>query len=180
MEKTVSSSKAGMTYGVYLGLISIVFTLIAYVAGIVGENYTSWISLVISIAFVSWALINFRDKQNGGFLTYKQGVGLGFMTFLIGGILSSVFTYILFAIIDPGLVEQIVQKSLEEALQKSPEIEANIDMVEKWTRMFVNPAAMAIMGVVMSAIGGIIISLILAAIFKKEQSIFEGSQFEEA
>ncbi|MCG8582350.1 MAG: DUF4199 domain-containing protein, partial [Bacteroidales bacterium] len=166
--------------GVYLGLISIVFPFSPYVAGLVGENYVSWISLVISIAFVSWAMMNFRDKQNGGILTYKQGVGLGFITFLVGGIISSIFTYILFAFIDPGLIEELVQKSLEEAMRKSPEIEGNMDMVEKWTRMFVNPTAMAIMGVVMSAIGGIIISLILAAIFKKEPSVFDGSQFEEA
>jgi len=179
MEKTVSSSKAGMTYGVYLGLISIVFTLIIYVLGIVGESYVSWISLAISIAFVCWVMINFRDKQNDGFMSYKQGVGLGFMTFLIGGIVSSIFTFILFKFIDPALVEQIVQKSLEEAIRKTPEVEANLDVVEKWTRMFVNPVAMAIMGVVSSAIGGIIISLILAAIFKKERPMFEEAEATE-
>ncbi|WP_430813556.1 DUF4199 domain-containing protein [Carboxylicivirga sp. RSCT41] len=180
MEKTVSASKAGVTFGVYLGLISIVFSLITYVAGIVGESYVSWISFLISIAFLCWAMMNFRDKQNGGVLEYKQGVGLGFVTFLVGGIISAIFTFILFKFIDPGLVEQLVQKSLEEAVRKSPEIEGNLEMVEKWTRMLINPTAMAIMGVVASAIGGIIISLILAAIFKKEPSIFDGSQFEEA
>lgn len=178
MEKTVSSSKAGMTYGVYLGLISVVLTLIVYILGLVGESYVTWVSLAISIAFVSWVMINFRDKQNGGFMAYKQGVGVGFMTFLIGGIISSIFTFVLFKFIDPGLVEQIVQKSLDEAIQKNPEIEGNMEMVEKWTRMFVNPPAMAIMGVVSSAIGGIIISLILAAIFKKEKPLFE-AQAEE-
>ncbi len=178
MDKSVSSSKAGMTYGVYLGLISVVFTLIIYFAGLVGESYVSWISLAISIVFVSWVMINFRDKQNGGYLAYKQGVGLGFVTFLIGGIVSSLFTFVLFKFVDPGLVEQIVEKSLDEAIQKNPEIEGNMEMVEKMTRMFVNPTAMALMGVLMSAIGGIIISLILAAIFKKEKPLFE-EQAEE-
>jgi hypothetical protein len=179
MEKNVSSSKAGMTYGVYLGLISIVFTLITYLAGVLIEDYVSWISFVISLAFVIWAMINFRDKQNGGFLSFKEGVGLGFMTFLIGGIVSSIFTFVLFKFIEPGLIEQIVQRSIEEALQKSPEVEGNLDMVEKWTRMFVNPAVMAIMGVVMAAIGGIIISLILAAILKKERPMFEDTGVTE-
>ncbi len=178
MEKSVSGSKAGMTYGVYLGLISVVFSLIIYLVGIVGEDYTSWISFAISIAFVCWVMINFRDKQNGGYMEYKQGVGLGFITFLVGGIISSIFTFILFKFIDPALIEHLIEKSLEEALRKNPEVEGNIEMVEKWIRMFVNPIVMAIMGVVMSAIGGIIISLILAAIFKKEKPIFE-AQAEE-
>lgn len=173
MEKRVSSSIAGMTYGLYLGVISVVFTLIAYFAGMVGEDFVGWISFAISIAFVCWAMINFRDKQNGGYLAYGQGVGLGFMTFFIAGIISATFSYVLYQFIDPGLVEQLVQKSLEEAVQKNPQIESNLEMAEKSIRWFVNPPVLAIMLVVLSAIGGIIISLILAAIFKKEKSIFE-------
>ncbi|MCU4177565.1 DUF4199 domain-containing protein [Carboxylicivirga sp. N1Y90] len=180
MEKTVSSSKAGMTYGLYLGVISIVFTLVIYLAGMVGESFVTWISLAISIGFVSWAMINFRDKQNDGFLPYKQGVGLGFMTCFIGGVISAIFTYILFQFIDPGLVEQLVQKGLEEAIQKNPEVEGNIEMVESMTRKFMNPPVMAIMGVFSSAIFGIIISLILAAIFKKDKPMFEEETQEAA
>ncbi len=74
----------------------------------------------------------------------------------------------------------MVQKSLEEAIQKNPEIEGNIEMAEKSIRWFVNPPVMAIMGVLSSAIFGIIISLILAAIFKKDKPMFEEETQEAA
>ena len=109
-------------------------------------------------------------------MSYGTGVGLGFMTALVGGILGSIFAYVLFAIIDPSLPEQLLGKALEEAIAKNPEVEQNLDMVEGMMRKMMSPTVIAIMGVVSSAIGGIIISLILAAIFKKDKPMFEEAQ----
>lgn len=179
MEQTNASwSKTAMTYGIYLGLISILYSVILYVTGQTGNQTLGYVGYIFIIGIVIWALITYRDKINGGYMSYGTGVGIGFMTALIGGILGSIFAYVLFAIIDPSLPEQLLGKALEEAIAKNPEIEQNLDMVEGMMRKMMSPTAIAIMGVVSSAIGGIIISLILAAIFKKDKPMFEEAQAE--
>lgn len=179
MEKqTPSIGKSALTYGLYLGLASIVFTLILYLTEMLGNSALGWISFIISIAILSWAMINFRDKQNGGVLRYGQGVGLGTLSMFFGGILSSIFTFVLYNYIDPGIIDQLVNQALEEAMAKGTP-EAQMEMVEKWTRMFMNPTAMLIMGIIGSPIIGAIISLILAAIFKKEPPVFEAAEATE-
>jgi len=173
-----SVGKSAMTYGLYLGLASIVYALILYLSGMILNKAAGWFSLVISIAILSWALINFRDKLNGGYLRYGQGVGLGTLTMIYAGVLSGIFTFVLYKYIDPSLTEQVVNQAMEEALAKGTP-EAQLEMAEKWTRIFVSPVAMFIWSIMGSAFIGAIISLILAAIFKKEPSIFEGGEFAE-
>ncbi|WP_430810282.1 MULTISPECIES: DUF4199 domain-containing protein [unclassified Carboxylicivirga] len=171
--------KNAMTYGLYLGVVSIVFTLIIYLAGLLGNKAIGWLSVAISIGVLAWAMINFRDKQNGGYLRYGQGVGLGTLTMFFGGVISGVFTFILYKFIDPGIVEQLVAQAMEEAMaQGTPD--AQLEMAEKMIRMFTSPNAILIMSIVGSPFMGAIISLILAAIFKKEPQMFDGSQIEEA
>ncbi|MCU4154520.1 DUF4199 domain-containing protein [Carboxylicivirga sp. A043] len=177
--QTPSIGKSALTYGLYLGLALIVYSLIIYLIGLTGNQGASWLSYVIIIGMLAYAMMNYRDKVNGGFLKYGQGVGLGTLTAIYGGVLSSVFTFILMKYIDPALIDQIVNKALEDAMAKGTP-EEQLEMVEKMVRMFTSPMAILLMGILGSGIMGAIISLILAAIFKKEPPMFDGSQFEEA
>jgi len=173
-----SISKSAVTYGLYMGLALIVYSLIIYLAGLTGNTTVSYLTYLIYIGMLCYAMINYRDKVNGGVLAYGQGVGLGTLTMVIGGVLSSIFTFILMKYIDPSLVDQIVNKAMEDAMAKGTP-EAQMEMAEKWIRMFTSPTAILLMGVFGSGIVGAIISLILAAIFKKEPSIFEGTEVVE-
>ncbi|MCU4166280.1 DUF4199 domain-containing protein [Carboxylicivirga caseinilyticus] len=179
MEKTNAPwSKTALTYGIYLGVISILYSVIIYVAGMIGNKPLSYVSYLITIGILIWAMLTYRDKVNGGYMSYGTGVGLGFMTALIGGILGSIFSYILMTVIDPSIPDQLFNMAIEEAIAKNPEVEQNLDMVEGMMRKMMSPTALALFGVVGSAIGGVIISLILAAIFKKDKPMFEEAQAE--
>jgi len=170
--------KNALTYGLYMGLALIVYSLIIYFAGLTGNTAVGYLTYLIYIGVLCYAMINYRDKVNGGVLKYGQGVGLGTFTMIIGGFMSSVFSFILMTYIDPGLVDQIINIAMEEAMAKGLP-EAQIEMTEKMVRMFTNPIAMLVVGILGSGIIGAIISLILAAIFKKEPSIFEGAETVE-
>ncbi|MBS2213434.1 DUF4199 domain-containing protein [Carboxylicivirga mesophila] len=176
--QTPSVGKSAMTYGLYMGLALVVYSLIIYLVGLTGNKAAGWVSYIIIIAMLAFAMMNFRDKVNGGYLRYGQGVGLGILTALYGGILSSIFTFILVKYIDPGVIEQIVNQAMEEAMAGGANEEA-LAMAEKMVRMFTSPIAMLLMGIVGSAFIGAIISLILAAIFKKEPPVFEPTEAAE-
>lgn len=176
--KKAPYSKTALTYGVYLGVISIIYSVILYVAGMLGNKPLGYVSYLIVIGVLIWAMLNYRDKVNDGYMSYGTGVGLGFLTALIGGVIGAVFTYVLMAFIDPSLPETLLNAALEEAVQKSPEIEGNLEMVEGMMRKMMSPGVLAISGIIGSAIGGVIISLILAAIFKKDKPMFEAEAQE--
>lgn len=177
--KKLSLTKSAMTYGLYLGLALIIFSLITYVTGLIGNKAVSFLSYVIYIGMIAFAMVNFRGKENGGILKYGQGVGLGTLTSVVGGVLSSIFMFILFKYIDPSLIEHVVNQAMEEALQKGAP-EEHLAEAEKWIRIFTSPTAMLVIGIIGSAFFGLIISLILAAIFKKEPSVFDNIEAEEA
>ncbi|TRX65985.1 DUF4199 domain-containing protein [Carboxylicivirga sp. M1479] len=173
-----SIGKSALNYGLFLGLALVVYSLIIYLAGLTGNQAASWLSYIIFIGIMSYAMINYRDKVNGGVLRYSQGLGLGILTAVVGGVISTVFTFILMKYIDPALIDQIVNKALEDAMAKGTP-EEQMEMVEKMVRMFTSPTALLLMGVFGSALMGTIISLILAAIFKKEPAMFDRSEIME-
>ncbi len=179
MEKqNPSIFKSAMTYGLYMGLILIVYALVLYFAGLTGNTAAGYFTYLVYIGMLCYTMINFRDKENGGALAYGQGVGLGTFTMVVGGVLSSIFSFILMKYIDPGLMDQLVNKALEDAMAKGTP-EEQLEMVEKMVRMFTNPTAVLLLGIFGSGFIGAIISLILAAIFKKEPSIFDSTEVVE-
>jgi len=179
MEKeNPSIFKSAMNYGLYMGLLLIVYSLVIYFAGLTGNTAANYLTYIIYIGMLCYTMLNFRDKVNGGVMTYGQGVGLGTFTMVIGGLLSGVFGFILLKYIDPSLVEKIVNITLEEAMASGLP-DAQIEMTEKITRMAASPIATLLVSVLGGGINGAIISLILAAIFKKEPSIFDGTEVVE-
>ncbi len=176
--QNASVGKSALTYGLYLGLALVVYSLILYLAGLTGNKAAGWVTYLIMIGMLAFTMINYREKVNGGFLKYGQGVGLGVLTAVYGGVLSAIFSFILIKFIDPGIVEQIVNQAMEEAMASGANEQA-LEMAEKMVRMFTSPTAILLMGVVGSAFMGAIFSLILAAIFKKEPPMFDGAEITE-
>src|SRR5690554_5707682 len=103
MEQTsVSVWKSSLTYGLYLGLAMIITSVAFYATGNTFAKSVSWVSYALMIAGIIIAQLQYR-KQLGGYMTYVQALGVGVLTILFASVVSSFFTYLLFAVIDPSL-----------------------------------------------------------------------------
>lgn len=78
MENQKSVIKPSLTYGLYLGVVLILFSLIMFLLDIDRESKLMWVSYLIMAGGLFWAMISFRDKINGGFITYGKAFGAGF------------------------------------------------------------------------------------------------------
>ncbi len=175
MEKQKSSLfHHSMMYGLYLGLALVVYSLLLYLASLnLNTALNSMIYLIIAVGlFVS--LKHYRDNINGGVMTFGEGMKLGILISLFAGFLSGVFSYVLH-LLDPTLIDQIIQFQQEAMLEKGVP-EDQVAQMEEMMRKMSNPLIMVISSLFSMALIGSILSLVVSAILKKKP----GNHFEAA
>ncbi len=168
-----SKMKSALNFGAKLGLVLMIISLVIYVFELYEANrWLSWVSMAIMAAALFMGIKNYRDKENGGFISYGSAVGYGVLVSLFAGIITSFVTYIYLGYIDDGFIQYELMRSEDEMYNQGMP-EEQIEMAMSWTKKFVAPGALAVFGVIGNTLIGFIISLIAAAFLKKEAENFE-------
>lgn len=176
MEEKSTFWKSAMVYGLYLALVLTLFSVITYVAGLILNPKIGYVSIALVIIGIVIAQINYRNRELNGVITYGQALGFGVAIMLFAGIISALYTLVLYTFIDPGLIDQMKAAQEDAMLQKGltpDQIDAAMSMASK----MMSPAWMSIMGLVMSVFSGTIISLITSIFIKKQPNL---DAFDEA
>jgi hypothetical protein len=158
-------------YGLITGLALIIFNLILFFTNNYGNMFLSLLGLLITIVGIVMAHNHFK-KLNAGYMTYGQGLGLGVLLAGVSGVLTGLFLFIYMQYIDPSVLDQLRETQMgmmsnfnipEDQMDKIME-----DVEKKNTpgRHFINQ----ILG---SLVLGLILSLIIAAITKRNRPEFE-------
>ncbi len=175
MEEKSTFWKSAMTYGLYLGIVAILYSVILYIANQNLNPALTWINFVILTVGLYLSQLAYRNRQLNGYISYSTALGFGVAVMLCSGIIQSVYTVILYKL-DPSLLDQMRMMQEETMLKQGlPEesIEAATEMINK----FQNPMLLAISGLFSFAFLGFIISLITSIFVKKKN---DGSAFEDA
>ena len=162
--------KTAYIYGLYIGIASIIFSAILYVAGQSFNQTLAYLSSIIVIVGVIWSQINYRKLQDG-VLTYGQGVGVAVLAMLFAGILSAIYTILLYKVIDPALYDQyllFVEETTTNKLMERGLSDQQIAQTLELTKRFQNPIILAIGALVNSVIVGLIVGLITSIFVKKK------------
>lgn len=146
--------------------VSVVLTFIYQFMKIDPTSPVKYIGYVFFITFLFLGQKELRDRS-GGYLTFGQAFVEGLLFSVFYGILTAIFTYIYFTIISPEtwtLAMDAAQKQLEaKGTLSSEQIEASMSITRKYG------VIIAIVGILIGTpIMGAIVSLIGAAIFKKD------------
>jgi len=173
MEKKNSSiGKEALKYGAIIAAVLILLSLVAYLSNLSGNSALGWLENVIIIGGLVWAMKNFRDKHLGGYMEFGQGVSLGTLASLFGGSLTSLYSFIFLKYIDPSALEELKEVSIERVMQGGYS-DTELEMMDSIFQFVYTPGLMLIGGILSAILGGVIISLILAAIIKKPKPLFE-------
>lgn len=167
MEEKVNPWSANLTNGLILGLIGIVYSLVIYFLDLSLNKTQGWIFYLVEIVVLFFLVKSYRDNYMHGMITYGQALGAGVIICLYYAIIMAVFSYILFAIIDKGLIDKMLAISEEAGLKKGYSQE-QIDMGMKFSHKIMTPPVLAVMGLFSSMFMGTIFSLIIAAFVRKE------------
>src|SRR5688572_84710 len=107
--------KHAIRFGAIISGIGILLTLLIYVI-----DYTfmvDWkfaiLMFAVSIGMVIYAGINYRN-QTGGYLSYGKAFQHGYITFLAAGIISTLFSILLYTVIDPDLAQNMSDAAIEK------------------------------------------------------------------
>lgn len=169
--------KNGIKFGVISGLFSVFYVLILYII-----DYklfiNIWLGIAILLGFLAIGIFQLSElrKNLGGFMTFKEGFSGYFVAALIGILISTTFSIVLFNVIDTetrDLIHDALITFQVENLQKwnvpSSEIKKVVEGMKE------NPQFSTtglLYGILKSLLGSIIFGLILAAIFKKNKPVF--------
>jgi Protein of unknown function (DUF4199) len=167
MEEEVSVWKSNLTNGLILGLIGIVYTLVLYFLDMSTNKSLGYVFFLIQIVVLFFLVKSYRDNYMHGMITYGQALGAGVIICLIYAVIMAVFSYILYAFIDTGLIDKLIAIS-EEAGLKRGLTQEQIDMSMKVTRKLMTPVFISIMAIISNMFFGTIFSLIIAIFVKKE------------
>ncbi len=167
-EEQVTPMQTALKWGVYTGIALIIFDLVLYVLGMKsadGSNPVQYLGFLFFIGFVVMAIKS--HVQSNGYMSYGQGLGAGLLTSLIAGALIGVYVYLFATVIAPEFMDGAMDgiKDQWEAQGMSDE---QIEQAEGFAGMFMSPGVMAISSIFSYGFIGLIISLIAAAVFKRD------------
>ena len=170
MENQTTTTRTALKWGVIIGIISILYSTAIMVSGQIGNQALGYPVYLIIAVGIYLAMSEFK-KENQGFMSYGQGLGLGTLMSAISGLISSFFSMAYMKFIDPTISDQIMKKAMEE-MEKKGIPDDQIDQAMEISKMFMNPGAMFVLGLLGAVLIGFIFSLIIAAIVKKDKSVF--------
>lgn len=168
MNNQASTARVALKWGVILGVALIIYSLILYLTDNVGNNKLGWISFIISIGGLVLAMRDYR-MLNGGFMSYGEGLSIGTLTSGVSGLLSSLFSVFYTTVIDTGVMERMVDRTRDQ-LEESGLSDDQIDQQIKFVEMFQSPGLTFAFGVIGAVIFGFLLSLIIAAIMRRNKA----------
>ncbi len=167
MEPKVNAWKSNLNNGLILGLAGIVYSLILYFLDQSLNKTGGYIFIIIQIGLLFFLLKSYRDNLMHGQITYGQSFGAGLIICIYYAIIMAIFSYILYTVIDPGLVAKQLAMA-EEGMVKKGLPQSAIDTGMAFTAKIMKPSIMVISGIFGNIIWGAILSLVISIFIKKE------------
>lgn len=161
-------------YGLY-GLISgfLLFGL-PFILGMGVDNdygeLIGYTAMVLSLLFVYFGIKYYRDKVNGGKVSFLKAITIGMLIALFSALGVAIFDYIYTTQINPDFATEYLEYSInkmEETLS-SAEVEAKSAELTQQMKDYGSPVFMAIMMFTSVIILGFIISLISGLILQRK------------
>ncbi|MCE5346116.1 MAG: DUF4199 domain-containing protein [Bacteroidales bacterium] len=176
MDQTkVNVWKANLVNGLILGLAGIVYTLVVYFLDLSLNKVQGYVFIILEAVILFLLLKSYRDNYMNRYITYGQSVGAGIVICLYYSIIMALFTYILYTVIDPGLVAKQLAAS-EEMLMSKGMPQASVDAAMKVQSKIMKPSFMAPLSILGNMMWGVVISLVISIFVRKEGNpLIDGS-----
>lgn len=182
MEGSIENlNKAAATNGAILGAISFVITILIYymAPALLGSMMFGFGIMAVSLVLYIFFTIDLR-KKIGGFWSFKEALRGIFLMAFISGVISLLANYVFYNFIEPGAYDKIsgfvvdgLTTTFENQGMSQEAIDSTIEKMRESLRSQYSPT----IGDLLKSLGFAIIiqfvmSLIFAAIFKKEHPVF--------
>ncbi len=167
----MNTKKFAMNYGAVLGLCLVAIAVVMWSFGV--DKSDSIIPSILNnglvIGGITYAIGQFRDTENSGFISYGESLKLGTSVAFFSSIILAFYTFIFVSYIEPNALTEILQQAEQGILESNPEIsDAELDLALKMTAKFTQPHWMLILGMLSGTFMGFLYSLVISIFTKKE------------
>lgn len=171
-QASTSPFQVAAKYGVFTGVGLIVFSAALYLLGFNGENKLTYLNYVFLAIGIYLGTKEYRDKVRSGFINYGQALGAGALISLFAGLLLAAYMYVFLKFLGTEVIDEMLKASEDELIRQGMS-DSEIDQAMKYTSMIMVPGFISAMVVIMHTLIGFVISLIVAAVLKRESNSFE-------
>ena len=174
MEEKVKAPfwKPALIYGVILGLVSVFISLVFYFIGMATVSWTNWVNMLVGLVLLVYLMIQYRNVHLGGYASFGQIFVMVLVSAgIVATIISAIYTYVLFTVIDPGLVDQVRIVAEEKVMSNSRIPESMYDDILERMEKRMNVGYMIKIALIFGPLVNAFIGLIVAAFIKKEKDI---------
>ena len=171
MEETAKTPflKPALIYGAIVGFVGILLSVILYFLNLTTESWVQWVSLVVTLAVMVYCLVAYRKEYLGGYASFGQIYLMALVIGIISTILGALFAYLLYAVIDPELIDKVRLMAEERIMSNSRIPEGTqADILERMEGRF-TPARIVRSSLIWGTVVYAILGLILAAFIKKSK-----------
>jgi len=178
MENKTSTKKPGLEYGLYFGLAVIASFVIIYALNIdpisnpIAGTISSLFSyIVFPVTFIVLAINTFK-KNNNGFISLGEAIKTGVTVAFIGAVIFGIFS-VIFNMLFPEYMDEILNQTRRLMMKQNPSMTSEqLETAISMTKKFSSPVFSVPISIVMFSFIGLIYSLIIRAIVKKDKSVF--------
>lgn len=175
MKKTV------LRYGLYATILLVVLGMIDYfvlakLAGFAVQEVAGYLTMILSMIFVFMGIRHYRDKENGGRLSFGQGLKVGILIILIPSICFGLFDILYTEVINPGWMQEYYAKYMEQirAHTAPDQLAAALEKANKEREMFSNPFMQFLLMSLTVFIIGFIVTIISALALRRKKELSAG------
>ncbi len=167
----MDSKKFAMNYGAVLGLCLVAIAVIMWSVGADDKEsiIPALLNNIITIGFIAYAIIQYRDINNNGFISYSASLKLGTTVAFFSSIILAFYQFIYVSYLDPSALSEVMKITEQAMLESNPEVsDEELDMALEMTSRFMQPHWMMIMGMLGGTFMGFLFSLIISLFVKKD------------
>lgn len=174
-------NKAAVTNGVIIGILSVVIGIVTYYVApsMMGSAYYGIGLMLVSLILYILFTIDLR-KKIGGYWSFRQALRGIFLMAFTAGLLGMIINFLFYKFIEPGAYEKIsgylvdgLTKTYENLGMEQDKIDEAIETSLKSMKSQFDPSFTDLLrNLGVAVILQFVMSLIFAAIFKKERPVF--------
>lgn len=176
-ELEIRPTKTAITWAAIAFFIIVLFTYVFYFLNIDSKSPINYLSYIPFLVCLFLAVRFHKETELGGFISFKRAFGTGFRFSSFLSLLMGVFMYVYLKWLNPDVLAQGLIEAENNMLEGGSSTE-QVDMAMEISRNW-GPLIAGITTAFMYTISGVVVSLIVAAILKREEPFFAPSEEAE-
>jgi hypothetical protein len=169
-ELEVRPTKTAATWALIAFLINVLAIYVLYFLNINQESALNYLSYIPFIVCLFLCIRAHKENDLSGYISFGRAFGTGFRFSSLLSLLMGLFMYTYLKWLNPEVFEQSIIQAENQMLDKgnsSEQVETAMEIARNW-----GPLIAGISITFMTTLTGVVLSLIYAAILKKESPMF--------